>query len=232
VPRPMACTIDHLALHRRITVIRGFTDARGVPHHPGESGVISRIELDWPSREIQIEWDRGGGSETLVFDLNATTGPGNGRMRDFFDAGDLSIPADPDKRFVEGIGVLPTLPPELPPVSDEPVRNPSDLEAAVTRIHALAGRGRFDEAEQQLRLIPAAPSEVVAEALSRLAERHTFDPAEGVYEWLRDRAISAWYSWGAEATSGGDGAARLLQIHPAMDRFQRLDRARKGVALD
>ncbi len=232
LPRLMACTIDHLSLHRRITVIRGFTDARGVCHQPRECGVISRIELDWPSREIHIEWDRDGRIETLVFDLTATTGPGNGRMREFFEAGDLAIPADPDKRFVEGIGVISTLPPELPPVSDDPVDDPAELEAAVSRIHALAGRGRFEEAAEQLRLLRAAPSDLVADALSRLAERHAFDPNVEVYEWLRDRAINAWYSWGAEATSGGDGAARLLEIHPAMDRFQRLDRARGGRILE
>jgi len=222
----MACTIDHLSLHRRVTVIRDFTDARGSVHCPGETGVISRIELDWRRRQIAIDWNRDGAVETLVFDLAASEGPGNGRMRDYFEAGDLAIPADPGKRFVEGIGVLSTIPPDLPPVAEEPHPDPADLEAAVSRIHALAGRRRFDEASEELRLLSAAPSDLVAAALTRLAERHAFDPSEGVYEWLRDRAINAWYSWGAEATSGGEGAARLLEIHPAMDRFKRLDRAR------
>ena len=63
-------------------------------------------------------------------------------------------------------------------------------------------------------------------------EGHDFvGPEEGetgppTYDWLRDQAIRYWYQWGADATSGGEGSARLLDIRPAMDRLERLDRAR------
>lgn len=222
----MGCTIDHLSLYRRITVIRGFTDARGVSRVPGESGVILRLTLEWARREIEMDWDRGDRVETLVFDLTATEGPGNGRMRDYFEAGDLAIPADPHKRFVEGIGVVSTLPPELPTPSMEIITDPEAVETVLARVHALAARCNFDAAAEQCAVLSAVPCDLLAARLGAMAEQHAFDPTEGVYEWLRDRAIQAWYSWGAQATSGGDGAVRLLEIHPAMDRFQRLDRAR------
>lgn len=228
VEPPMACTIDHLSLHRRITVIRGFTDARGSTHGVGETGVISRIELHWPRQEIEIDWDRNDRTETLVFDLNSKSGPGNGRMRDYFEAGDLAIPADPHKRFVEGLGVVSTLPPELPTPSPEIITDPEAFETALARVHALAAQRDFDAAAAQCALLSAAPCDLLAARLGAMAEQHAFDPAEGVYEWLRDRAIQAWYSWGAQATSGGEGTARLLEIHPAMDRFRRLDRARSA----
>jgi len=54
----MACTIDHLSADHRIRVIRRFCDVRGIEHVAGETGVIRRIELDWPANEIVIEWEQ------------------------------------------------------------------------------------------------------------------------------------------------------------------------------
>ncbi|MEQ1843162.1 MAG: hypothetical protein ABL994_22390, partial [Verrucomicrobiales bacterium] len=228
---PMGCTIDHLSVHRRVTVLRDFTDAVGSTHHAGETAVISRIELDWPKRQIHLEWEREGIRESLVFDLTATSGPGNGRMREYFEAGDLAIPNEPEKRFVPGIGVVSTLAPELPPLSVALIVDLSRWEEGLERVHALAGHKRFDEAEEQLRALSELPPDLIATALAAAAERHAFDPETGIYEWLRERAINHWYSWGARATSGGDGTARLLDIYPAMERFKQLDRARQGLGL-
>lgn len=227
----MGCTIDHLSMHRRVSVLREFTDARGSIHRKGEVAVITRIELDWPRQRIEIEWDREGNTETLVFDLNATSGPGNGRMRDYFEAHDLAIPNDPEKRFVEGLGLVSLLPPELPPLSPELITDLSCRGAALERIRALAGRLRFAEAEKQLRALSSLPCDLVASSLGAAAEQHAFDPASGVYEWLRDRAIQHWYAWGAQATSGGDGTARLLEIYPAMERFKKLDQGREELGV-
>lgn len=188
----MACTIDHLSLHRRITVIRGFTDARGATHGPGDTGVINRIELNWARQEIEIDWDRDGCMETLVFDLTSGSGPGNGRMRDYFEAGDLAIPSDPHKRFVEGIGVVSTLPPELRTPSMEIITDPEAFETVLARVHALAARCNFDAAAEQCAVLSAVPCDLLAARLGAMAEQHAFDPTEGVYEWLRDRAIQAW----------------------------------------
>ncbi len=224
---PMGCTIDHLSPHRRVSVLRDFTDALGSIHHKGETAVITRIGLDWPEQRIEIEWDREGKTETLVFDLKATSGPGNGRMRDYFEAHDLAIPNDPGKRFVEGLGLVSLLPPELPPLSRDLITDLSRRDEALERIRALAGRQRFAEAGEQLKALASLPCDLLAVSLAAAAEHHAFDPAHGVYEWLRDQAIQHWYAWGAQATGGGEGAARLLDIYPAMDQFKRLDRGRE-----
>ena len=226
----MGCTIDHLSVHRRVTVLRDFTDADGATHCAGETGVITRIELDWPGRRILLDWERDGKGETFVFDLTATSGPGNGRMREYFEAGDLE-PGESGKRYVEGIGLVSTLPPELPPLSSDLIVDPAHYGAALERVHALAGRRRFVEAEAQARALAALPPDLVAISLGADAERHAFNPEPGVYNWLRDQAINHWYAWGAQATGGGEGAARLLEIYPAMDRFKKLDRARQSIGL-
>lgn len=229
--KTMGCTIDHLTANRRVTVIRNFTDATGSTHRAGESAVIRKIELDWPSQQIHLDWEREGVEESLVFDLKATTGPGNGRMRQYFEVADLVIPDEPGKRFVQGIGVVSTLPPELPPLSPDFISDHSRRHEILQRVQALAGRLRFAEAEAQLRVLSEHPPDLIAIALGAAAERHAFDPRIGVYEWLRDNAIHHWYSWGAQATSGGDGSARLLDIYPAMERFKHLDRARQTLGL-
>ncbi|MCB1206370.1 MAG: hypothetical protein KDN18_19080 [Verrucomicrobiae bacterium] len=222
----MACTIDHLSPHTRVTVIRGFRDARGTEVEAGKNGLITDIELDWSRREIRLDWIVGDRTGSLVFDLTATAGPGNGRMRDYFEAHGQEFPSDPSKRFVEGLGLVSLAPPELPPLTPEVLRDASHLREALDRIHALAGRRLFDEAREQLEALPPEFPDQIADHLTSLAERHAFDPTEGVYDWLRDQAIRYWYQWGAEATSGGEGSARLLDIRPAMDRLERLDRAR------
>lgn len=223
----MACTIDHLSPYTRATVIRGFSDARGTKVAMGENGLITEIELDWSRREIRLEWVAGGRTKALVFDLTATTGPGNGRMRDYFEASGQEFPSDPEKRFVEGLGLVSAVPPELPHLTPEIVRGTPRFQEALARVHALAGHRRFDEAREQLDALPAEFPDRIACDLTALAEQHAFDPTEGVYEWLRDEAIRHWYQWGAGATSGGEGSARLLEIRPAMERLGRLDRARQ-----
>ena len=95
----MATTIDHLETHFRYTVIRGFTDANGLKIPFEASGVISKIELDWSQMtHIHIDWERDGpgGAKTperLTFLLAATDGPRNNHMKDYFEKGELVMPA-------------------------------------------------------------------------------------------------------------------------------------------
>jgi hypothetical protein len=86
----MSCTIDHLRPDHRAEIIQEFTDARGVTHRAGEHGILRRIDLDWPSQEIQIEWECEGGRKMLVFGVAAKEGPRNGAMREFFAVGEYS----------------------------------------------------------------------------------------------------------------------------------------------
>jgi hypothetical protein len=88
----MGCTIDHLSRDDRFKVIAEFRDLRGIVHKVGDAGVIRDMQVDWARNEICIEWEVDGRPESLFFDLNGKTGPGNGRMRAFFEP-DLSPPA-------------------------------------------------------------------------------------------------------------------------------------------
>ncbi len=94
----MGTTIDHLESHFRYTVIRGFTDAKGVRVPFEATGVICKIDLNRPQMtEIYIDWERDGPGDTksperLTFLLAARDGPGNGRMKQYFEKGELVMP--------------------------------------------------------------------------------------------------------------------------------------------
>jgi len=212
----MGATIDHLAADRRVTVIREFHDATGAHHAAGEAAVIRAISIDWVSRRIRIVWDRDGRPETLEFDLTSLTGPGNGRMREFFDVGELVA----ERPAPLAVQVLPDPGPEL-------IVDVARCEEAVERVEALASRRRFSEAEEQLQALGAASTDRIASLLGAAAARHAESGDQRVWDWLRVRALDYWYSWGAEATSGGDGTARMLEIRPAVKRLEELDRKRR-----
>ena len=82
----MATTIDHLRDNYIVRVIQDFADARGVEHRVGEEGRIIKLALNYQTREVSMEWHRNGQSETMFFDLQSRTGPGNGRMKEYFDS--------------------------------------------------------------------------------------------------------------------------------------------------
>jgi len=84
----MACTIDHLRVDHRITVLRDFTDLAGVTIRAGESAVLFDLGLDTKSMEIWLGLERNGVRQQHRFALRATDGPRNGRMRDYFEMGD------------------------------------------------------------------------------------------------------------------------------------------------
>jgi hypothetical protein len=84
----MAATIDHLRADHRVHVSRDFTDARGIAHRVGDAGIIRAMGLDMATMEIWIEWDLPTSRERLHFALKSPTGPGNGRMREYFELGE------------------------------------------------------------------------------------------------------------------------------------------------
>ncbi len=94
----MAATIDHLRVDHEVHVLAAFTDARGIAVETGASGVIRGMGLDTARMELWIEWERGGVSERLHFALRAATGPGNGRMREYFALGNDVADATPGAR--------------------------------------------------------------------------------------------------------------------------------------
>jgi hypothetical protein len=93
----MAATIDNLEAHHRYTVIRGFTDAKGIKVPFEATGVIRRIDLNPQYTEIYIDWEREGPggqttAERLTFLMSATDGPRNGKMKDYFERGEVVMP--------------------------------------------------------------------------------------------------------------------------------------------
>ena len=225
----MACVIDHLLKDHWVTVLQDFRDARGTAHHAGETAVLRSMDFDWQRQEIVIEWERDQKAETLYFAVAAKDGPGNGRMRQYFALGDrVPLPEDTN----EGRRKL-AMPMQIPDLVRTPVTDPVRYHEAVERVWALAARERFDEAEAQVRLITDAPDpcggrlQSLASDLVGIAVTHASDNDPAVYEWARHRAISLWYAWGASATSGGEGAARMQEIRAAEARLEACETRRR-----
>jgi len=220
----MSCTIDHLRVDVIATVCREFTDARGVRHRVGESGLIRHLGVEWLDREIVIDWEREGARERMCFALAGKEGPGNGRMRGYFEVTE----PPPSPRPLRP----PRQAPSLPELAVDPVTDPRSYDEGFARVRALVARARFDEAEAQLRVILAGPDpggclvERAAGDMVAVAVAHALDPNDAIYEWARDRAVGLWYAWGAQATSGGDGMARLPSIHAAEARLAACDAQR------
>lgn len=214
----MATTIDHLRADVAVRVLRSFVDARGVRHAEGERGVILEIRLDWPRQEIVLHWKRDGREESMPFPLQGTEGPGNGRMREFFAVDEEEASERPRPPHPRG-PILHLPPPGQPPLSID------DAGAGAGRAAALADHRRFEEALIELRACRLPPDDI-ARTLTWAAERRVLEPDGAVYHWLRDRAIDCWYAWGSQATSGGEGAVKLLTMEPAFARFKALDAER------
>lgn len=98
----MATTIDHLSAYHRYTVIRGFTDAKGVRVPFEAEGAIRKISLNPEMTEIYIDWERiaANGARTperLTFLMAATDGPRNNHMKEYFEKGEVDLPPRPPK---------------------------------------------------------------------------------------------------------------------------------------
>lgn len=223
----MGCVIDHLQANHRVRVLRDFSDVHGVRHGAGESGIIRTMDLDWGRQEIVIEWERNGAAEKLFFALAAKEGPRNGHMREFFEMNEY-VPR-PNARPSAARRVVPA---EAPPSVESPVADPAQTRDALARISALAVHRRLDEAEEQIRIVLDGQDpfggrlQQLAEEMVGIAVAHASDPDRTVFEWARQRAIDLWYAWGSGATSGGEGAARMVYISAAEERLAECERQR------
>jgi hypothetical protein len=225
----MAMTIDHLSVDRVVHVIQEFTDARGVAHDLGEEGLITSLTFNQATGEIGIGWTRGAAAETMYFLLTHRDGPGIGRMKQYFDVGEY-VPAPVEgKRLIPGIGYMP-LAPTLPELTPSLITDDARFDDAMDRVWALAGASQFDEAQEQLDAIVYAEHrrgdncERAASMLGACAKLHAFDDDLTTHRWLRERCIQLWYSWGSQATSGGEGTERARHIRAAERDLLELDR--------
>jgi hypothetical protein len=222
----MSSVIDHLESHHRVRVLRHFLDARGFRHRPGETGVIRRMRCNFTRNQFVIEWERDGKTEEITLDLKSPEGPGIGRMREYFAKGEyVPLPGSANKVQTRAQRAARRVQRPTPELVEEPVTDMAHYRDAVARIWALAARQRFDEANEQIRIILCHrtgdhdPLERLADDMIGLAEMFLCSPDGAVYDWLRERTISLWYAWGSQATSGGEGAAMALRIRAAEERL-------------
>ena len=225
----MAMTIDHLSVDHVVHVIREFADARGVAHETGEEGLITSLTFNQATGEIGIAWTRAEATETMYFLASQRDGPGIGRMKQYFDVG-AYVPAPVEgKRLILGIGYVP-LAPTLPPLTPTLITTDARFGDAMDRVWALAGAAKFAEAEEQLDAIVHATDrrgdncERAARALCARAKLHAFDEDRTTHHWLREHGMQLWYSWGSQATSGGEGTERAHHIRAAERDLLELDR--------
>ena len=201
----MATVIDHLTADHHVRVIQDFTDARGIKHCVAETGVLRRIDLDWANQEIFMEWERNGTRETMHFELFATQGPRNGKMREFFEVGDYApLPRPAAKPKPVALPPMSTIPEE--PIWGNP---PAWWHQAL----ALEAQDKLEAAEdvimQGAQHIGGASS--VAEMYARRMRRfqRAGDEARALEAF---KQANQWISYYASlATSGGEGAALSLE---------------------
>ena len=224
----MACTIDHLRVDHRVTVLQDFADANGVTLRAGETGVLRGLTWDQVRMEIHLVIERADGKVDLVLPLRATTGPRNGHMREFFEGGEdvttpRIIPAFHDRSLRKMI---------VPPPEENPVRlDTSDSAAAPAKKSAplntaawnraaqsTEGPDRLEAVEKEMQRaidhigVAASIAEMYAQRM-RAFQRAGNEP----------RAIAAfklavdWMgNYASSATSGGEGAALSYE----RDRFR------------
>lgn len=199
----MATTIDHLRVDHRITVIREFEDAKGKRMYVGDTGVLTDMDWDQVQREIYLEIKCAVKKVRLVFSLTSKTGPGNGRMRDYFEIGEdvtqpRIIPAfhDPSKRQM----IIP--PPEK---KSAPMNKTAWARAA----QCTDGPDRLEEVEKEMLAainhigVAASIAEIYAERM-RAFQRAGNEPRAVAAFKL---AVDWMGNYAASATSGGEGAA-------------------------
>ena len=178
-------------------LLRPVVDAASRVFAEGSTWHIEAIDADVATMKVTLQLRSLDGEATLCLDLRAPDGPRLGRMRDWFDV--IDPPADAPReapRAAPRAWALSALADALR--SDDPA-------AAESRLRALAR----DYDGERLQLF--------AERLEAIArELAAIDHARAA--WLYERAIDAWYGWGAMATSGGDGAARVPRIEAARAR--------------
>ena len=177
----MATTIDHLRVDHRITVLRDFTDGAGVAVSAGERGIVRALSFDQRSMEIRMGIERPAGRLDLVFPLAAQIGPGNGRMRDYFELG-AEVPAP--GQSAEGEPA--PHPAELPDGPDRLETVEQDMLKAIPHLGAAASIAEMYA--KRMRAFRSAGDEPRAIAAFKLA-----------MDWM-----GTYASW---ATSGGEGMA-------------------------
>lgn len=202
-PELMAVTIDHLRADHRVTVLQDFTDANGVTLRSGERGVLRGLAWDSARMEIHLVSERESGTVDLRFPLQATSGPRNGHMREFFAVGEDVTPPR----------VLPAFsnPSQRQMIVPPPAKESAPLNSAAWNRAAQStdGPDRLEAVEQEMLAaidhlgVAASIAELYAERM-RAFQRAGNEPRASAAFKL---AVGWMDSYASSATSGGEGAA-------------------------
>lgn len=207
----MSTIIDNLRIDHRVTILREFTDARGITLRVGESGILRELSFDQIRLEMHLGIERESGIVALLFPAKAKAGPRLGHMQDYFERGDYvpvpgSVPVrrDPPARTM----IVPPRKTETTPTSAPDWWNEAQ---------ALQEADRCEEAEQVIRqAVPhlgfaASIAEMYAQRM-RVFQRAGDEPR--AVEAFK-RAVDWMGNYASYATSGGEGAA----LSEERDRF-------------
>jgi hypothetical protein len=199
----MSMTIDHLRVNHRITVRRDFVDARGTTMRGGDTGVLTNMDWDQVKREIYLEIKRDSKKVKLVFSLTSKTGPGNGRMREYFEVGeDITppriIPAFHDQSKRQMI---------IPP----PAKNPAPMNSTAWARAAQStdGPDRLEAVEKEMLAVidhigvAGSIAEIYAERMRAFQRAGNEARAIAAFKL----AVDWMDNYASSATSGGEGAA-------------------------
>lgn len=218
-PSPVATTIDNLRVDHHITVLRDFTDAKGVAMRVGDKGILRKLHWDPIRMEIHLEIEGASRKVALVFPLSAKTGPRNGHMREYFEVGDDATAPRIIPAFHHPAARQMIIP---PPAEHEPapahVANPAGTTNWRRAAQTTEGPDRLVDVENEMRQsidhigVAGSIAEIYAERM-RAFQRAGNEP----------RAIAAfklaveWMGiYASSATSGGEGAALSYEY----DRFR------------
>lgn len=211
----MATVADHLHGGQKVRVLQTFVDRAGRSIETGMEFTIEELDMDGFARVLTF---RLAGGDQFELDVRTQSGPRSGHMREYFE--DLSAD-DREPVRVER--------PQAPQVIPEPVTERGNLQDAAARVVALAAAHRFEEADEQIRVVDSwkegsylwpAMGTALGNQARTLAESGDIE----AFDWIWKRAFDYWYAWGSSATSGGEGTARMRDISgaEALHKEQRL----------
>lgn len=217
----MALIIDHLRVDHRVTVLQYFTDTIGTAMRAGDSGILRGLAWDQLRMEIRIVIERASRKVALVFPVQATTGPRNGHMREYFEVGkDVTVPRIDPSLHDHAKREMIMLPSESGPASLPMARMSVQTNSAAWNSTAQStdGPDRLEEVEQEMLAamdhigVAASIAEMYAKRMRAFQRAGNEPRAIAAFKlaahWMRRYAGSA--------TSGGDGAALSYEC----DRFQ------------
>lgn len=208
----MSTTIDNLRIDHRVTVLRDFTDGKGVAMRAGESGILRVITWDQLRDEIHLGIEQEAGTVDLDLALKVKEGPRNGHMQEYFELGDY-IPVPGTERVRHDPSARTMI---VPTGSSGPSEGSGPDRWREAR--SLAAADRTEEAERiildKVDHIGAAASVAEMYAQRMRAFQLAGDEPRAIEAFKR--AVSWMGSYASWATSGGEGAALSFE----RDRFR------------